>query len=125
VDDDPLSDVALVFGHRQVEGLDAASRMHDSVDPGPTVKSVLVPVPMDRRPSAYLPSGDGLFRFSTVEEAAEALATIDADYERHCRAARAIAEEFFDARVVLTEILNLLEPAGQGSAPPSASPGGL
>jgi hypothetical protein len=87
-----------------------------------TGKPVVV---QDTGPSAYLPSGEGLFRFSTVEEAAEALATIGADYERHCRAARAIAEEFFDARVVLAEILNLAETAGRGSALPSASPGGL
>jgi hypothetical protein len=46
-----------------------------------------------------------MFRFSTVDEAAEALATIEADYEQQCRAARAIAEEFFDARLVLSEVL--------------------
>jgi hypothetical protein len=48
-----------------------------------------------------------LFRFSTLEEAAEALATIDSNYERHCRAAREIAEAFFDAELVLAEVLNL------------------
>jgi hypothetical protein len=66
-----------------------------------------------------------MFRFSTVEEAAEALATIDADYERHCRAARAIAEAFFDARLVLSEILNLVETSGRARPPASASPGNL
>jgi glycosyltransferase involved in cell wall biosynthesis len=63
-------------------------------------------VVQDTGPSAFLPNGEGIFRFSTVEEAAEALAAIDADYERHCRAARAIAEAFFDADVVLSDILN-------------------
>jgi hypothetical protein len=59
-------------------------------------------------PSSFLPSGEGMFRFSTVEEAAEALATIDTDYERHCRAAREIAEAFFDARLVLSDVLDLV-----------------
>jgi hypothetical protein len=66
-------------------------------------------VVQDTGPSAFLPDGEGLFRFSTVEEAAEALAAIEADYERHCRAARAIAETFFDARTVLADILQLTE----------------
>jgi hypothetical protein len=39
--------------------------------------------------------------FSTIEEVVEALTTINGDYERHCHAARAIAEAFFDARLVL------------------------
>jgi hypothetical protein len=79
----------------------------------------------DTGPSSLLPSGEGMFRFSTVEEAADALATIDADYERHCRAARAVAEAFFDARLVLSEILNLAETSGRARAPASASPGNL
>jgi hypothetical protein len=64
-------------------------------------------VVQDTGPSAFLPTGEGVFRFSTIEEAAEGLAAIDARYERHCRAARTIAETFFDARVVLSDILNL------------------
>ena len=58
-------------------------------------------------PSAYLPNGEGMFRFSTIEEAAEALAIIENDYERQCRTAREIAESFFDARIVLSDILDL------------------
>src|SRR3989454_6338570 len=38
-----------------------------------------------------------LFR-STLEEAAAALDAVNADYERHCRAARDIAAAYFDAR---------------------------
>jgi len=57
-------------------------------------------------PSAFLPSGEGLFRFSTLEEAAEALASIDACYERHSRAAREIAESLFDGKQVVESILN-------------------
>ena len=56
--------------------------------------------------SAYLPNGDGLFRFRTLEEAAAALETVNSDYERHCRAAREIAATYFDARQVVAKILN-------------------
>jgi hypothetical protein len=58
-------------------------------------------------PSAYLPNGKGMFRFSTLGEAADALAVVNADYERHCRAAREIAEAYFDARQVVERILNI------------------
>jgi hypothetical protein len=64
-------------------------------------------VVQDTGASAFLPSGEGLLRFSTLDEAAEALATIDADYQRHCRAARALAETYFDAHTVLAHILTL------------------
>src|SRR5207253_7093448 len=43
-------------------------------------------------PSSYLPNGEGMFRFTSLDEAAAAITEINADYERHCRAARAIAE---------------------------------
>jgi hypothetical protein len=61
----------------------------------------------DTGPSAYLPSGEGLFRFSTLGGAVEALASINAEYERHCRAAREIAEAYFDARRGVEHILNV------------------
>jgi hypothetical protein len=79
-------------------------------------------------PSSFLPSGEGVFRFSTIEEAVEALAEVDAHYERHCRAARAVAEAFFDARTVLAQIQSLAEtadqPAGAGAAGASGPPAG-
>jgi len=62
----------------------------------------------DSGPSSFLPDGEGMFRFSTVEEAAAALATIERDYRRHCRAARAIAEEYFDATAVLRRVADLV-----------------
>ena len=58
-------------------------------------------------PSSFLPNGEGMFRFATLGEAADALATINRDYERHCRAARAMAEAYFDAKQVLRAILNV------------------
>ena len=52
-----------------------------------------------------LPTGEGLFAVSTVEEAADAIAMINADYGRHARAARAIAEEHLEARRVVERLL--------------------
>ena len=57
-------------------------------------------------PSAILPDGEGLFRFSTLEEAAQHLDTIQADYDRQCRHARALAEEHFDASRVVPQLLS-------------------
>jgi len=62
-------------------------------------------VVQDTGPSAYLPNGEGMFRFSTVEGAAAALDAINADYERQCRAAREIADAHFDAKPILTAML--------------------
>jgi hypothetical protein len=47
-----------------------------------------------------------MFRFSTVKEAADALAAINADYERHCRAARKLAETYFDATQAAQKIVS-------------------
>jgi hypothetical protein len=52
-----------------------------------------------------LPTGEGLFAVRDAAEAAAAVEAVNADYERHCRAARAIAEEFFDARTVAGRLL--------------------
>jgi hypothetical protein len=57
-------------------------------------------------PSAFLPDGEGLFRFSTPREAADAFEKINRDYAKHSRVARQIAEDFFDAKKVVTEILS-------------------
>ena len=56
-------------------------------------------------PSAYLPHGEGMFRFTSMAEATEAIETINDDYERHCRAARDIAETYFDSDQVAERIL--------------------
>ncbi len=54
----------------------------------------------------HLPTGEGLFAFRTIEEVVEAFAAIEADYPRHCAAARAIAEEYFRAETVLAKLLD-------------------
>jgi hypothetical protein len=56
--------------------------------------------------SAELPTGEGLLRFRTTEEAAEGLESISRDYVQHARAARRIAEEHFDSDVVLSRLLS-------------------
>jgi hypothetical protein len=56
-------------------------------------------------PSRILPEADGVFRFRTVAEAARALAQAESDYDRHCRSARALAEEHFDAFRVVGRVL--------------------
>jgi len=55
-----------------------------------------------------LPTGEGLLAFSTAEEAAAAVAAVERDTARHRRAARALAEEHFDARKVLPRLLETL-----------------
>jgi hypothetical protein len=64
-------------------------------------------VVQDTGPSAILPNGEGMFRFSTPEQAVAALDAMNADYERHCRAARELAESVFDARSTATRILEV------------------
>ncbi|MEO5579673.1 MAG: hypothetical protein ABIR58_03375 [Gemmatimonadaceae bacterium] len=54
----------------------------------------------------HIPSGSGLFGFSTGAEAIAALDEIASNPALHAESARAIAEEFFDARRVLGDLLN-------------------
>ena len=54
---------------------------------------------------SVLPTGEGLFAFNTMEEILTAFDAINSAYERHSRAAREIAEEYFRAETVLTRLL--------------------
>jgi hypothetical protein len=54
------------------------------------------------------PVGEGLIAFSTLEEAAAGVEEIERNYDRHCRAARALAEEYFDAKKVLSRLVERL-----------------
>jgi hypothetical protein len=56
---------------------------------------------------AHVPTGAGLLAFADLDEAAEGIEAIDADYPRHARAARAFAEEFLDHRKVLPAVTEL------------------
>lgn len=53
----------------------------------------------------HLPVGTGLLAFSDGASALEGIAAINADYSRHSRAARMLAERFFDYRAVLPPLL--------------------
>jgi GT2 family glycosyltransferase len=53
-----------------------------------------------------LPTGQGLFAFSSLDDAVAAVETIEADYDRHSRAARALAREYFAAESVLGRLLD-------------------
>jgi hypothetical protein len=65
-------------------------------------------VVQDTGASSFLPNGEGLFRFSTMDEAAHAFEVINRSYEKNCRTARAIAEEYFDARKSMKTILEIV-----------------
>jgi hypothetical protein len=67
-------------------------------------------VVQDTGPSSFLPDDEGLFRFSSLDGATEALARINEGYERHCRVAREIAETWFDSAHVLTHVLEVALP---------------
>jgi hypothetical protein len=54
------------------------------------------------------PIGEGLLCFTTPDEALDGIDTIACDYDRHSRAARAIAEEHFDSDKVLRRLLSRL-----------------
>jgi hypothetical protein len=56
-------------------------------------------------PSRMLPDAEGLFRFRDPAEAAAALRAVESDYERHARAARALAETYFDAASVARTVV--------------------
>jgi hypothetical protein len=56
--------------------------------------------------SDWLPSGSGVMAFNTPEEAARAIREVNTRYAFHCREARQVAECYFDARRVLTELID-------------------
>jgi GT2 family glycosyltransferase len=80
--------------------------------------------------SNVLPTQEGLFAFSKMDEIIAAVEAINADYDRHRRAAWRTAREFFSHEVVLPK---LLREVGLGSRPrppasdtrPAALPAGL
>jgi hypothetical protein len=56
--------------------------------------------------SKVLPIGKGLLSFQTIEEAAAAVHEVNGNYAQHAKAARAIAEEYFDSQKVLTRLID-------------------
>jgi GT2 family glycosyltransferase len=75
-----------------------------------------------------LPTGEGLFAFASAEDAAEAVAQIDAEPERHRQAARELAREFFTPEVVLGKLLahlGMRVPGRSGEVPRAPYPYGM
>jgi hypothetical protein len=56
--------------------------------------------------TSSLPVGEGLLSFRTLQEAEAGATEIARNYEHHCRAARALAEEYFDSDHVLERLLD-------------------
>jgi len=52
-----------------------------------------------------LPVGEGLLAFRTLDEAAAGVREIERDYDGHAKAARALAEEYFDSDRILGRML--------------------
>ena len=57
----------------------------------------------------YVSTGDGLFAYATLDEAAAAIDAIASNYEHRCRAAREVAREYFDAEVLRRRMLEPME----------------
>jgi hypothetical protein len=58
--------------------------------------------------SEHYPSGQGLIGFTTIDEAARAVEQVLANYDRHSRAARDLAQSCFDSDKVLSRLLEAL-----------------
>lgn len=58
-------------------------------------------------PSHFLPDAEGLVRFRDLDEAVAAIDAVEADYERHSRLARELAEEHFDGEKVARRVLEV------------------
>jgi ABC-type multidrug transport system fused ATPase/permease subunit/GT2 family glycosyltransferase len=69
-----------------------------------------------------LPTGEGLFSFTDLKDAAEAIAAVQEDPSRHREAAREIAREYLSHEVVLGGMLAHLGLDGRHTRPPKRSP---
>jgi hypothetical protein len=56
----------------------------------------------------FLPTGEGLFAFNSIEDVLSALETITANYDKHRLAARDVAEEYFKAETVMEKVISLV-----------------
>jgi hypothetical protein len=71
--------------------------------------------------SRFLPTGEGLFTFSTPDEALAAIEEVAANYERHSAAALEIAHEHFDAKRVLTRLIDDVFSSPNASSTPEGA----
>ena len=58
-------------------------------------------------PSRFLPDAEGLLRFRDMDEAVAAIEAVEAEYDRHSRLARELAEEHFDGEKVVRRVLEV------------------
>lgn len=77
-------------------------------------------VVQDTGPSGLLPDGEGLVRFSSPEEAVDALHRVEDRHRRHRAAARGIAESLFDSTSVLPGLLDTALSGSSGRPATSA-----
>jgi hypothetical protein len=54
----------------------------------------------------HIPTGEGLFAFTTTDDVLAAIEAVESDYGRHSRAAREIAAEFFAAEKVVGSLMS-------------------
>ena len=64
--------------------------------------------------SRTLPTGEGLVAFTTMQEAVAGVRAISGAYERHSRAARTLAETYFNSDRVLGALFNVRGEARPG-----------
>jgi hypothetical protein len=55
--------------------------------------------------SEALPCGEGIISFDTLDNAVDAIKEIESNYARHSKAARQLAEEYFDSDIVLGRLV--------------------
>ncbi len=56
--------------------------------------------------SSFIPSGDGMIAFATLEEAKDGIENIENNYEHHQKSALELAQKYFSSEVVLEDLLN-------------------
>jgi hypothetical protein len=54
----------------------------------------------------FIPTGRGLFAFTTMDDVLAAIDAIESDYEGHCRAARELAEAYFGGEQVVESLMS-------------------
>lgn len=74
-------------------------------------------VTQDAAFSPRFPTDAGLLSFTDVEEAAEAVADVNARYAYHCEAAREIAEAYFDSGPLLENLVDRAMSSSLGPRP--------
>jgi len=70
--------------------------------------------------SRYVPSGDGLIAFATMDEAIDGLKNVQADWQRHSHAAYAIAREYLAPDKVLPPMIEAIYASPATPAPSEA-----